>query len=536
MSRTAAAPSRPWGVGLALAGVLLLPVSVARAQFVFAPPVESAGSVLPVPGPIAIGDVDGDGLADLISPFAERPSDGSLAFFPGDGTGAFGPAVPVLWFGVVAQFALADVDGDGALDMVVATGSPPTLHVSRGVGDGSFESPTEYVLGCCSGGPAPVFDIADFEGDGDADILVAQPISFWNPNVWSLLVNDGSGAFTAVRVPDDSSWQRLDAELADVNRDGLADALGSVLVGHQQDDAAVTVQLALPGGGFLQMPALSGLRLVEATDLDGDGRTDLLAVQGGEPPFTWYGVAEGDLAVMLGQGDGTFLPGQVLGLPPGSIVRGTTDLDGDGRFDVLVEHFDTATMSVLRGYGDGTFAAATFAYSWPVDGQQAGHLVLADVDADGRTDVTAQLWESSPSWTSQVGVALNRTYAPGGPLLDLGNALAGSQGVPIQVAEGSLLSGQPFALTLWGAPALAPVQLVTGLSVLGAPFKGGLMLPEPDALLGPFPAGADGMLALASPWPTGLPSGLEIVLQAWFADAGGSAGLASGPGLQLTAP
>jgi hypothetical protein len=62
------------------------------------------------------------------------------------------------------------------------------------------------------------------------------------------------------------------------------------------------------------------------------------------------------------------------------------------------------------------------------------------------------------------------------------------------------------------------------------------MLPEPDALLGPFPAGADGMLALASPWPTGLPSGLEIVLQAWFADAGGSAGLASGPGLQLTAP
>jgi hypothetical protein len=135
------------------------------------------------------------------------------------------------------------------------------------------------------------------------------------------------------------------------------------------------------------------------------------------------------------------------------------------------------------------------------------------------------------------GVSLNRTYTPGGPLLDLGHQLKGTfKGYPIQLVQGSFVGGSPFAFSLAHGPASGTVWHVLGFSVLEAPFKGGTMVPMPAFLSGPWTTTAIGTLLLAGNWPMGAPSGFEIVAQFWFADPSGPAGFAASSGVLVTMP
>jgi hypothetical protein len=535
MSRSRVHRSVPLLLRVALV-LLLAAVSPTRAQLVFAPPLAGDDGGFGAPGPAALGDIDGDGHADLLLPVTPGAEDTGYSLLPGDGAGSFGAPDLILpgWQVYPHQLALADVDGDGVLDVVAMTGtSPPALSVALGFGDGTFAAPAVHPVDCCFA-PHAALDVADADADGDPDVLVVVPGTAFNGQQRLLFVNDGSGAFSPLRLPVHASAQHVDGQLADVDGDGLADVLGTVLLGFQTATPAVSVLLAQTGGGYTPAPDVPDVRLVDAADLDGDGALDLLVAHGGPTQLTWYGVGEGDLAVRYGLGDGTFVPGPGLELPAGSIVRAPADLDGDGVLDAFVEHLESSTAVVHRGLGGGAFDPTPFAYGWP-PASDAFHPVLADVDADGRSDLVTRSWDEASS-DYGFAVALNHTYGPGEPWLDLGHALAGGQGFPILLGEGSLVGGQPWALQASGAPAFAPVHLVAGLGVLGAPFKGGVMVPQPDALLGPFATGAAGSLALGGAWPAGLPTGLSIVLQAWFADAGGPAGFASTSGLQLTVP
>jgi hypothetical protein len=82
-----------------------------------------------------------------------------------------------------------------------------------------------------------------------------------------------------------------------------------------------------------------------ATDLDGDGRIDLAVAISGE----------NEVAVLSGNGDGTFLDDvrHPVGEKPGWMAAG--DLDGDGHRDLVVANLDGSDLSVLIGHGDGTF-------------------------------------------------------------------------------------------------------------------------------------------------------------------------------------
>jgi hypothetical protein len=118
---------------------------------------------------------------------------------------------------------------------------------------------------------------------------------------------------------------------------------------------------------------------------------------------------------------------------------------------------------------------------------------------------------------------------------DVGHALAGAGGAPKLTGSGQLVGDSLLKLALSGAAASAPTTLVIGLSQIDAPFKGGVLVPQADLLasLVTSPAGA---LALSGSWPVGLPSGTQLWMQAWVADAGGPKGFAASNGLQATAP
>lgn len=118
---------------------------------------------------------------------------------------------------------------------------------------------------------------------------------------------------------------------------------------------------------------------------------------------------------------------------------------------------------------------------------------------------------------------------------ELGHGLAGSAGIPQLVGSGSLQTGAPTSIDLSSALASTPAFLVTGVSYVLAPAKGGTLVPSPDFLV-PLNVGALGQAQLGFNWPAGLPANLSIYLQAWQPDAGAPLGFSASNALAATTP
>ncbi len=115
--------------------------------------------------------------------------------------------------------------------------------------------------------------------------------------------------------------------------------------------------------------------------------------------------------------------------------------------------------------------------------------------------------------------------------VDLGGALAGSQGDPELTGSGDPLPGGAVTLELSSAAATAPAFLVVGVSQLGIPFFGGTLVPDPQVILAPALTDGSGELTLQTAWPPLAPSGIPIFYQYWVVDPGGPFGAAASNGL-----
>ncbi|RKY16803.1 MAG: hypothetical protein DRQ55_17250 [Planctomycetota bacterium] len=129
-----------------------------------------------------------------------------------------------------------------------------------------------------------------------------------------------------------------------------------------------------------------------------------------------------------------------------------------------------------------------------------------------------------------------RTMEWPSPWGDLGQGLAGTNGMPALQATGDLTGGSTVTLTLSDALPLGSTALVLGFSQLDAPFRGGTLVPFPDIMVIGLPIDAAGTQVIADTWPLGVPSGAEIFVQHWFADAGAVHGFAASNGLSGTTP
>jgi hypothetical protein len=113
---------------------------------------------------------------------------------------------------------------------------------------------------------------------------------------------------------------------------------------------------------------------------------------------------------------------------------------------------------------------------------------------------------------------------------DLGRGKAGVAGVPLLTGTGNLVAGQNSSLALASAAPNATTTLVFGLSPLNAPFKGGVLVPEPLALL-TLTTDATGAVGLPFVMPRGVPSDTSLFLQFWTSDAAATFGLSASNGL-----
>jgi hypothetical protein len=315
-----------------------------------------------------------------------------------------------------AWVAAGDLNGDGIPDIVVANRVNDTVSVFPGLGDGAFEHPTTYAAGKRTW----TVTLADTTGDGKLDIVAVNK----GDNSISILINRGDGTFLPqVVIPVGSRPGGV--AVADINGDGIPD----IIVNNY---AAETIEV-LPGegGGVFGTPALystnegagfTGPITPAVADLNGDGIPDLIypdyvardvAVRLGNGDGTFGALrtfpvgagahsvrvldANGDgipdlavgnavdnsVSVLLGNGDGTFQPQRVypVGFDPYSMT--VADLNGDGLLDVITGNRGDNTISVLLNNGDGTLSAQR---SYPTGSAPRG-IAAADFNGDGKVDV-----------------------------------------------------------------------------------------------------------------------------------------------------
>jgi hypothetical protein len=362
---------------------------------------------------IAVGDVNNDGKADLIvtngcqSP--DHCANGVVGVLLGNGDGTFQSAQSYSSGGVVASsVAMADVNGDGNLDLVVtnqcldSTCAGGGVSVLLGNGHGRFQAAQSYA----TGGFTPVsVAIGNFNGNQKPDLAVAnqcQTLQNCNGNVGVLLGN-GDGTFQAAQSYASGGYTAVSVAVGDFNGDRKTD----LVVANQCQSSgncangSVGVLLGIGDGTFAPAQDFASggnnTAAVATGDFNPDGRTDLVLANQCQ---TQDDCTAGNVSVLLGNGDGTFQAAHNFiseGVFASSV--GVGDWNGDQKLDLVVvnqcqsDSNCSGTLTVLVGNGDGTFQARS---NYASGGYDADSVAASDLNNDGNLDlVVANLCQSN---------------------------------------------------------------------------------------------------------------------------------------------
>ena len=353
---------------------------------------------LDIDGATAV-QANGDALTDLFV----RMEEGVWGFAHNLGRGVFAP--PVAALRGVASFELADVDGDGQVDVTVVQDRHAVWHrqgepdIPRPLGDARI-APIN----------AASLLLADLGGDGVVDLVAPVP-NEQGESVLYVMRGLGGGAFESVEEGLPVGAGRAARGMVDLDGDGALDLLGS-------GPGTFWFRRA-PGGEFTRIPLASVATVTARGDLDGDGDPDLilteadqhlLALNRGDATFeTPWPVPNDQIDDLDGDGnhdlfdEGTWITGPLStdwprAVPLGELPAGgplaVADLDGDGRDDVAVAD-ETGRITLALGDNAGGLVRTVEVV---VGVAAVGALRLADVNGDGFVDVLARSGDDSGWW------------------------------------------------------------------------------------------------------------------------------------------
>jgi hypothetical protein len=376
---------------------------------------------------VAVADLNGDGQADMV--VTNWCSDGNCTSGSVvvllQSNGLFTPT-QYLSGGLFADsVVVADVNGDGKLDLIVANcGSPSQTNcvstsnsgnvaVLLGNGDGTFQAAVTYSLGA-SGGSAVA--VADVNGDGKPDLIVATGSN--TAGLVGVLLGNGDGSFQAEAPYGSGGLSPLAVAVANLGNGHVDVVVANECVDDTCTSSNVGVLVGNGDGTFQTVaPYPSGGLFpdgVAIADVNRDGNPDVIVANSS----TSSTVENGDVAVLLGKGDGTLQ----AAVPYGSGAFGAAsvavgDVNVDGILDLVVANCSSSSsdcvpaggnVGVLLGNGNGTFQTA---HTYSVAGNAPFAVTLGDVNGDGRPDIVAASCASNNCGAAAgtLGVLINTT-------------------------------------------------------------------------------------------------------------------------------
>ncbi|MCU1302954.1 MAG: hypothetical protein JWQ87_3238 [Candidatus Sulfotelmatobacter sp.] len=406
---------------------------------------------------IAVADFNGDGLPDIaVAGFGS--SQVNVLLSCASGTNCTNGFLPVTNYPVGAPIAIvtADVNGDGKLDLLVASEGSNTVALFLGQGDGTFVSSKCSSSGLCfiGGGPAALavgnfkgrlkevdlvvvnsadntvsvllgngvnfgipktysvgrsptsVAVADLNGDGFQDLVVTNGAD----NTVSVLLGNGKGDFIA-KTPPATGISPVSVAIADFNGDHIPDLAVANSAGN-----SVSILLGAGSGKFqpaTNINAGSYPQSVAVGDFNGDGHVDLAVADGSGNGVT----------TLLGNGDGTFMSGVQYASGAKTVSATVADVNGDKKQDLIVVNADLlpGQITVLLGNGDGTFQSGlNYGSTKRLTITNPQGITSADFNCDGKPDLavanagnnTVGLLFGNGDGTFRAGLSLGAGHPP----------------------------------------------------------------------------------------------------------------------------
>lgn len=291
-----------------------------------------------MPESVVLADLDGDGDLDMLASEQNQ----ALVFTRfNDGAGHFSGTQFASVSELINSIAVGDLDGDGDIDLLAANAGG-TVNIRFNNGRGVFSGLQNVAVGRR---PNKVV-VGDLDGDGDLDLLTVNSDS----DDISVRFNDGNGVFSGT------------SDIRTLNREPLGIAVG---------------------------------------DVDGDGDLDLVTAAVG---------SGGEVGVLLNDGSGIFRYHSNTSLSSAATPTGTdpasillADIDGDGDLDFLTANSRVGTVSVGLNTGQLVPISSLFARGPDiVVGYGPYRLAVGDLDSDGDLDLIA-----THNWTNELSYCYN---------------------------------------------------------------------------------------------------------------------------------